>query len=568
MKILINIVLIFVLAVATTGTSTNNNAAGNSDLRKDNSSKVTNKISRESKKNVVNSKINLFSFLKSTDENDEAGSFVIKSALLNLKKESLNQLLKGSPENMTFSIPAGNLNIELELTQSFPLAEDFKFVNLYDKTIFESVNQGLHYTGIIKGKEKSIASVSVFENLVMGIISDETGNYVLGPLKNADNSFSDQYIFYNDADMKVKDKFKCALEGNEEKFLKAVTNVKDTKEENLNDNFSAVPVKIYFELDYRMYTDFSGNLQNLENFVTGMFNSVKTIYQNENIPMVISQIGYWPSEDPYRTLSDSYEILLRFGGINQNNFGGNIAHLLSTRNEGLGGIAWIRVLCTEFNSQDSSGRYAFSNIEPTYNNFPAYSWTVNVVAHEMGHSIGSRHTHSCAWPTGSGGSIGAIDSCYNAEGNCFATPRPRVGTIMSYCHLWSAAQGGGINLSSGFGPLPGDTIRLRYSQAACLTQQLNSSEPPASFSLAQNFPNPFNPETVIRFALPKETSVTLRVYDVNGRMVASLIENKFYNAGFYDRSFNSSDFLLSSGIYFYKLETKDFSEVKRMVLIK
>jgi hypothetical protein len=340
-----------------------------------------------------------------------------------------------------------------------------------------------------------------------------------------------------------------------------------SQEISSSDDISALPVKIYFESDYQMFLDGQNNTQNVSNFITGMFNSVKTIYQNESIPIVISSIGIWTVSDPYRNLTDAFDILATFGRINRNDFQGNLAHLLSTRNEGLGGIAWIRVLCADYNQQDFSGRYAFSNIEPGYNNYPTYSWTVNVVTHEMGHNMGSRHTHSCVWPV-AGGPIRAIDSCYTAEGGCFPVPRPRVGTIMSYCHLWSAGQGGGINLSSGFGPLPGDTIRLRYNQAGCLRQELNSSEAPSSFNLAQNFPNPFNPSTVIRFALPKESFVTLKVYDVNGRLVTTLIENELHGAGFYDKSFNSSEFLLSSGIFFYKLETKDFTEVKRMVLVK
>ncbi|MEO6695065.1 MAG: M12 family metallo-peptidase, partial [Ignavibacteria bacterium] len=362
--------------------------------------------------------------------------------------------------------------------------------------------------------------------------------------------------------------FKCGVEGREETFIKAINSAQKYAVENSNTDNSALPVKIYFEADYQMYLDGQNNTQNVSNFITGMFNSVKTIYQNENIPVEISSIGVWTATDPYRNITDSYEILKSFGRLNQNDFQGNLAHLLSTRNEGLGGIAWIRVLCADYNPNDFSGRYAFSNIDPGYNNFPTYSWTVNVVAHEMGHSFGSMHTHACVWPAGPSGAIRAIDSCFTAEGGCFPVPRPRIGTIMSYCHLWTAAQGGGVNLSAGFGQLPGDTIRLRYSQAGCLTRLLNSSEAPASFSLAQNFPNPFNPSTIIRFALPKESIVTLKVYDVNGRLVATLIENESYNTGFYDKAFSSGEYKLSSGIFFYKLDTGDFTEVKRMVLIK
>ena len=573
MKTLIIILAVLIIATASIGVSTNTNKNSekkNTEKYNSFSNKNISELIKEKKITSVFGVAELFTFEKNISENDNASSFVTNASIINLKKKSLNQLLRSQEVNLIFNIPiAENKILELELTQSFPLSEDFTLlrINSFGKET-KTHNPGLHYSGIIRGKENSIVSVSVFENFVMGIISDETGNYILGSIKNEDNSYSDKYIYYNDLDISVRNKFKCGVEGNEEMFIKAMKDAENRSQEiSSNDDISALPVKIYFEADYQMFLDGQNNTQNVSNFITGMFNSVKTIYQNESIPIVISSIGIWTVSDPYRNLTDPFDILASFGRFNQNDFQGNLAHLLSTRNEGLGGIAWIRVLCADYNAQDFSGRYAFSNIDPGYNNYPTYSWTINVVAHEMGHNFGSRHTHSCVWPV-AGGSIRAIDSCYTAEGGCFPNPRPRVGTIMSYCHLWSAAQGGGINLSLGFGTLPGDTIRLRYNQAGCLRQELNSSEAPSSFSLAQNFPNPFNPTTVIKFALPKESLVTLKVYDVNGRLVATLIENKLHVAGFYDKSFNSSEFLLSSGIFFYKLETKDFTEVKRMVLVK
>jgi hypothetical protein len=88
---------------------------------------------------------------------------------------------------------------------------------------------------------------------------------------------------------------------------------------------------------------------------------------------------------------------------------------------------------------------------------------------------------------------------------------------------------------------------------------------PNTYALSQNYPNPFNPVTKINFALPKQGFVTLKVYDMLGRMVSQLV-NEVKTAGTYSVDFNASNY--ASGIYFYKLEVNGFTDVKRMVLVK
>ena len=85
------------------------------------------------------------------------------------------------------------------------------------------------------------------------------------------------------------------------------------------------------------------------------------------------------------------------------------------------------------------------------------------------------------------------------------------------------------------------------------------------YELFQNYPNPFNPNTKINFALPKQGLVTLKIYDITGREIKTLV-NEVKQAGYYTVDFNGSH--LSSGVYFYKIQSGDFSSVKRMVLIK
>lgn len=88
---------------------------------------------------------------------------------------------------------------------------------------------------------------------------------------------------------------------------------------------------------------------------------------------------------------------------------------------------------------------------------------------------------------------------------------------------------------------------------------------PDKFSLFQNYPNPFNPATKIKFDIPGNAQVKLIVYDILGSEVAELVNNNLL-AGTYEYTFDGS--ALSSGIYFYSLETEDFKDTKKMLLIK
>jgi Secretion system C-terminal sorting domain len=90
-------------------------------------------------------------------------------------------------------------------------------------------------------------------------------------------------------------------------------------------------------------------------------------------------------------------------------------------------------------------------------------------------------------------------------------------------------------------------------------------ETPKEFNLSQNFPNPFNPVTKINFALPKQGFVSLKIYDITGREVQTLV-SEVKQAGYYSVDFNGAN--LSSGVYFYKIQSGDFMMTKRMLLIK
>ena len=86
-----------------------------------------------------------------------------------------------------------------------------------------------------------------------------------------------------------------------------------------------------------------------------------------------------------------------------------------------------------------------------------------------------------------------------------------------------------------------------------------------SFRLSQNYPNPFNPTTMIQYSIPKTSMVSIKVYDILGRQVETLVNGQKV-AGNYSVQFNGSN--LSSGIYFYRIESGDFVQTKKLVLLK
>lgn len=88
---------------------------------------------------------------------------------------------------------------------------------------------------------------------------------------------------------------------------------------------------------------------------------------------------------------------------------------------------------------------------------------------------------------------------------------------------------------------------------------------PQQFSLSQNYPNPSNPVSKIDYNLPVNTKVSLKVYDIMGREVTTLV-NEFKPAGYYTATFDGSN--LATGIYIYKLKAGDFEKVKKLALVK
>lgn len=338
---------------------------------------------------------------------------------------------------------------------------------------------GLHYQGSLQGDVQSIATMSVFENgEVMLLFSNHEGNFVLGRLEDG----SGQYILYNDKDLQGREATTCGVVDPPVDVVEGITAAKTASALLCN------KVRVYWEVAYLLYADKGFSLTNIQNYITGLFNQVQAVYANENVALELSSMYVWTTPDDYPTTplsgnSGSGRALDAFQSYWNslgNSFDGDLAHLLHRTAGGLGGVAYVDALC----NTNGIG-YAFSDLRGFYNTVPTYSWDVEVIAHETGHNLGSRHTHWCGWMTGPGGSCGAIDNCYpkQAAGSCtscgqltdtLTAPAGWQGTIMSYCHLSSR----GINLANGFGALPGNLIRNNVSSRSCMQPTIHAELTP------------------------------------------------------------------------------------------
>jgi hypothetical protein len=114
-------------------------------------------------------------------------------------------------------------------------------------------------------------------------------------------------------------------------------------------------------------------------------------------------------------------------------------------------------------------------------------------------------------------------------------------------------------------PLYTATIQQALQTSILLTGVNDPKVTPLKYELTQNYPNPFNPVTNIKFSVPKFTYASLKIYDITGKLVATYLD-EYIQPGIYNAEVDGTG--LSSGVYFYTLKTNEFTETKKMMLVK
>ncbi len=458
------------------------------------------KVEHAKQTQQVATSVQLFDQAKDIDALPEAKSALTKATLLNLKTEALKSAFAAKSEMIELTLPTSQESGDfvLELIRYRTVSDDFRVTTASSNGAPVPYTPGVHYRGIVKGANQSIAAISIFEDEIIGVISTlEDGNMVIGKTTLS----NDQYIFYRERDLTISNDFECGTDALDMSHI-------DLKrmQDIANSGAAESPgdcVKVYIECEHDMYLE-KGSVANTVNYMTGLFNVVAVLYQNESITTETSEIFVWDTPDSYAT-SSSVDALIDFRNT-RTTFNGDLAHLVSRGAPAGGGVAWVDALCTSYN-------YAYSYVNSTYQVFPTYSWSVEVFTHEMGHNLGSPHTHACAW----NGNNTAIDGCGPAAGyneGCNA-PVPAEGTIMSYCHL---VGGVGINFNLGFGPQPGNLIRGEINAASCLS----TCGPPCTLTVAVTGTNANNGNNGTATATPSGGTTPYTYAWSNGGSTATI----------------------------------------------
>jgi hypothetical protein len=373
-------------------------------------------------------------------------------AVFELDEGQVEAFLQRGYQSFTLQLPTGKdgQKLKLKMTRYQVFAPGFQVRTSAGSRIDASELAGLHYHGYVEGEAGSLAAISVSGDEVMGVISTRAGNYNLGKLAHSTKA----HILYLDKNMLNPPTFECDMPDDGKGY----------REEQLNFSSRAAGdcVNIYIEGDYSLFID-RGSVEATVSVLAGVFNQNAILYANENINMAISEIFVWTTPSPYIGPGRP-EYLAQFQD-NTNVLNGDLGHLVVLDNVG-GRAAGFNAIC----NPNVNERLCFSGFSGTnFNDVPTYSFNVYIFAHELGHLLGSRHTHACVW----NGNNTAIDGCSGAtEGSCDLPGSPMEGgTIMSYCHNDPV----GINFSLGFGTQPGNVIRSTIASASCLSAMCNEA---------------------------------------------------------------------------------------------
>lgn len=375
-------------------------------------------------------------------------------ALLETPAEAYASLRSAEPGAWSLRLPKTSLapQLTMHLRPRPLLSPDFRLRLASTDEIVTTADLGQHYVGEIAGEPGSRVALSLLDHEMTATLTYADGRRLAlgkmqGGQKGADH---EMYVLFPDRQLLDRQELDCATADSGIPY----TNKELTAPEGKS---TGGCVDIYFEIDHDIVLD-KGSVTAAAQHVAANFNESAILYEAIGVNLSISEIRAWDVVSPFSGNS-STALLTQFQSV-RTQFNGDLAQLLSY--QASGGVAVLDGLCHPF----IAARMSFSSIRSNFQAVPIYSWSTMVISHELGHLMGSQHTHACVW----NGNDTAIDGCPGwTEGFCGTPGIPAEGgTIMSYCHLTAA----GINFNIGFGPQPTAVIANRVAAAQDCVQSV------------------------------------------------------------------------------------------------
>ena len=446
------------------------------------------------------------------------------------------------------SIPsADGGTVELQLEPYALFAEGYGPTTTDDRGRHSFTPDVSLYRGHVAGDTTSWAVISMSGSGVLGVIEQQGQRLTLGPVQrmagpNAaamgvhalapEGDLSEQISHFEcgiNADNEVQYGLKTLPAGSGDRMLA-------TPEATNNLNAARFTFNLAVDNDYEMYgVKFGGNLTAVTAYMMTVLGTVNLIDERDlETTLKLVYLNFWTtSADPYTATTTSAE-LPEFSSYwvssgNINTVPSQLQHLVSGRALG-GGIAYLDAVC--------SNGYAVSAIDGIYT-YPTVTstWDVEVITHEIGHNLGSPHTHSCTWVTEGRWPAGTLDSCVAPEGTCATYSNhlpPDKGTIMSYCHLISGVANG---------------IRLEF-HPVCVTRMRGI------MSNCAFFPTPAPPRAPVATNIPTGLQLSWTASPSTGVIAYSAYKSRLpldLGARYFARPLASPFNTTGLGTYYYRL---------------